>query len=47
MDICNVVIRSMAYGDRLWESLENYADNRSWRSGKLLAKQMKAHAFEN
>ena len=42
-----MIIKSLLFGDPLWEPLAEYAHNCSWRVGKILAKQMRADGFND
>lgn len=38
-----LTIRPIVFGDHIWESVVDYADNCSWSAGKNLAKRMRAN----
>jgi predicted N-acetyltransferase YhbS len=38
-------IKAIRFGDVLWETVINYAENCSWGAGQFLAKQMKENRF--
>lgn len=42
-----MIIKSLVFGDEIWEPFAEYAYNCSWGVGKILAKQMRSNRFRD